>query len=203
MAYIPVPNTLGVELVFFNATTGQFAENTLYFVKATDWTVGESDDMAALLTDWWIDNLQALTAATWNLSLIRTTELESASGFAREYPVDQDGGAGSAALPGNVTVAISFRTAFRGRSFRGRNYFVGLTEAQVTNDTVVDTTVTALRTAYEVLADLGITLGAQHAVVSRYALGVPRVTGIATIVLSYLVNNTIDSQRRRLSTRGA
>lgn len=203
MPYIPVPDTLGVELVYFNDTTGQYAENTLYFLKIDGWLVEEAEAMLEDLELWWIENLQPYTAATWNLALMRATNLDSASGFSLDFPVDENGGAGSAALPGNVTVAISFRTAFRGRSFRGRNYFVGLTEAQVTNDTVVDATVIALRGAYEALPGVIIPHAANHVVVSRFTAGAARPTALTTLVLNYLVNNTIDSQRRRLATRGS
>jgi hypothetical protein len=44
---------------------------------------------------------------------------------------------------------------------------------------------------------------AVHVVVSRYHLGAPRVTGIATPVITYLAtDNNVDSQRRRLTGRG-
>jgi hypothetical protein len=45
---------------------------------------------------------------------------------------------------------------------------------------------------------------AVHVVVSRYHLSAPRVTGIATPIITYLVTNRdLDSMRRRLTGRGS
>jgi len=202
MAFVAVPNTVLVEMIHFNSTTVQYAENTLYFENSGGWDATSAGDLADALSDWWESTLGEQASPTWELSTIRVTDLSSATGFVVEHFPGLTATGASAALPGNVTVAISFRTESRGRSYRGRNYFIGLGEGSVTNDTVNSGIVTALVDAYEALAASVAALGAVHVVVSRVSGGVERETGVTTPVTAYRVDSTVDSQRRRLAGRG-
>lgn len=108
----------------------------------------------------------------------------------------------SSGMPGNVTICTSFRTAGRGRSARGRNYFIGLVESVVTGNAATTTLTTALVEAYEALL-LSPEPGFTWVVLSRFAEGAPRVTALAQTVTSVvLVDSNVDSQRRRLEGRG-
>jgi hypothetical protein len=107
-------------------------------------------------------------------------------------------------LPSNVTLAISFRTGFRGRSFRGRAYAVGLTEGQVTGDSVSDAVATAYREHWEAfIASVQTDFpGASLAIVSRCQDGAWLTTATVTPVETVLVDPTVDSMRKRLKGRG-
>jgi hypothetical protein len=115
-----------------------------------------------------------------------------------------------APLPNNVTLTVSFRTANRGRSFRGRNYVVGLGETQVAGNTVAPSVITAFDGIYSQLLASPVAAIATWVVVSRFSgvdpvtkEPIPRVTGIATPITSVtVVDNVVDSQRRRLPKRG-
>jgi hypothetical protein len=103
-------------------------------------------------------------------------------------------------LPANVTLAVSLRTPFAGRSFRGRTYWIGLSEGAVQGDFVQPGTAQGILAAVrELIEDVPQPLNAQLAVVSRYHNGQPRAVGIATPVTSaVLVDTRVDTQRRRL-----
>jgi len=121
--------------------------------------------------------------------------------------------AGSAAgfpLPNNDSYVITFNTAARGRSGRGRNYILGLTTSdQLTANTVTSGFRTGLLAYYTALKALASENGAEMVVVSRFS-GVdadgdpiPRAEGVARAITSFsTADTTLDSQRRRLPGRG-
>lgn len=103
-------------------------------------------------------------------------------------------------LPALTAACISFRTGFSGRSSRGRNYIAGLSTANMdTNENlIVQSTVDALVAAYEEIPTYLGASGWEHVVISRFSLGVPRVTGTFLPVTTYLfTDRRWDTQRRR------
>jgi hypothetical protein len=108
------------------------------------------------------------------------------------------------------TFVVSFRTDLRGRSFRGRNYVIGLTEDMVDGNSLEAGVSEPWRLAYAHLGTLVADIDWTWVVVSRFS-GVsgsppeptPRVAGVTTPITSVVVvDQFIDSQRRRLSGRG-
>jgi len=211
MPFVPVANTVEVELRFL--LDGQHIENTLYFEIGI---APDPSNMTTLLNNvesWWIDNVAPLCSASLSLVELVATDLTTATGpQVTVAPVGGDpGGLGQPALPNNVTLSVSFRTANRGRSFRGRNYFPVLSEGQVTDNTVTAGVVTAIQDAYAaILTDVNGGLPpVTWVVVSRFSGidsngdPIPRVAGISTPVTTVvIVDPIIDSQRRRLPGRG-
>ncbi len=111
------------------------------------------------------------------------------------------GQSASPSLPNNVTVATRFNTAFSGRSFRGRAYWIGLVEGDVVANTLNPDMVLAINNHWETLRILEPAAGEatyQLAIVSYISAGAPRPTPIATPVASVSTNNIIDTQRRRM-----
>ena len=210
MPFVPVPNTALVEVRLEQDL--QRVENTLWFLRETPWAVDALLALNNYITAWWIDTMSPLVSNTVSLREVACTDMASATGpqVTLPPPLPQDGQNTAPALPNNVTISVSFRTAQRGRSFRGRNYFIGLTEADVVANTVIGVQVTAIQDAYEELLTVGDTVtGVEWVAVSRFS-GVdadgdpiPRVTGISTPIISVtVVDPIIDSQRRRLPARG-
>jgi hypothetical protein len=211
MPFVPVVNTAEVELRYL--WDGQQVENTLYFENRDAIDLTGMLDLTNALESWWNDNLAPITSDTVTLKEIVVTDLTTATAPSLVTPalVDSVGTHSINSLPNNVSLCVSFRTAARGRSFRGRNYFVGLCEDQVTANTVAGATVTALQDAYNLLSGAG-TLAANWtwSVVSRFSgMGgtprrpTPRTTGVITPITSALVvDPIIDSMRRRLPGRG-
>lgn len=202
MAFIPVPDVAMVELVF--RQDGQVCENTLYFQGAASWDATNLTTLAEEVRDWWIAGPRLDTSDTVGLTSVKATSLasQSAPGVEVTDLLPADGTEVSPPLPNNVTQAVTFVTALRGRSYRGRNYRVGLTEAMVVANQVDVGYTTSWVGFYQTL-DTDVTVNsAQHVVVSRYENNVPRATGVATPVVSYKADRVIDSQRRRLPGRG-
>lgn len=202
MAFIPVPNVVLVEMVY--RQLDEVTENTLYFQGNANWTIEDMSDLAESMKAWWIDNLEFVVNQGVALTAVRVTDLSTqfSPGIEDVNGLPNSGLAPSPAMPNNVTVTTTFLTGLRGRSYRGRNYFIGLSEAQVVGNIVTAELQTAVLAAYNDLPTYAIANGAAHVVVSRYSAKQPRVTGVATLVTGYKMEPTIDSQRRRLPGRG-
>lgn len=209
MPFIPVANTALAELRF--TQNGQQVENTLWFENASDPDVTALQALDAALFDWWVANLQPIQSSNLQLREITVTSMTTASSATDTFvpPTAEFGASTANVVPGNVTMSISFRTALRGRSFRGRNYALGLTEDQIAGNQFV-TGLTALwQAAYDALIVAAATAGWTWVVVSRFSgvdgdgHPVPRSAGVTTPVTSVVVvDDNVDSQRRRLTGRG-
>lgn len=204
MTFQPVPQTVGVYVrgTLFN----QRVENTIYVSTADPTTPGDVADIAAAAGAWYRANIVPLLAQDYVYRETFAKDLSSASGAEvnNTTGVGTIGGQPFAAMPGNVTLAISFRTGLAGRSFRGRNYLPCLAEPQVTGNTVASATADAFVTGYNEL--LNVLVGSEYTwtVVSRFTSGVLRAVGISTPVVNAIVTNLfVDSMRRRLTGRGS
>lgn len=201
MQFIPIPNVMMAELLYSDNISN--FENVLYFKKDAGVLESDPHEVALFLKDWWTANLAPICAGTTYLRQIDVVDLSVEDSFFYSYaftPVN--GGALTPALPKNVTLAVKFSTNRSGRSYRGRNYAVGLTEGKVVGDTAESDYCEALRAAYEELIDAAFTAGYTWVVASRYQNKLPRAIGISTEVENVSVEATIDSQRRRLKGRG-
>jgi len=209
MPFVPVPATALAELIY--VTPGGQAINTLWFTNPIAWVATELERLGDMLVSWHTDNIQNLQPATISLNSIRVTSQVTSTSPAIEYVagLPNVGTAGGTLLPSNVTAAVSFLTQYRGRNNRGRNYIVGLREGDVDNDTIQTGTVDAWRDAYQNLIAAATVEDFEWVVASRYdgvdANGkpIPRVSGQTTPVTGVKMDNTIDSQRRRLLNRGS
>lgn len=205
MAFIPVLNVAQASVRY--TVSGQLCENTLYFLYTT--TPGSEDliDLATYLKGWRATFLKPIQGAHCLLREVYCTSLVSATsptGAWVENPPDAGTYSGTP-LPNNVTVAVSFRTEGRGKSSRGRNYALGLTETALSStlgQSVQAAYAEDLLAAYEELINNPPT-DWNWVIVSRYTEGAPRASGLYIPVTSViLADSTIDSQRRRLPGRG-
>jgi hypothetical protein len=103
------------------------------------------------------------------------------------------GGEASNLLPNNVSAIASLRTDRRGRSFRGRAYWPGYTEASSVNNTFNATSQANLQAFYDEILG-GIPIGLP--VLSPCILSIKNA--IATVITSVTVEGTWATQRRRL-----
>jgi hypothetical protein len=210
MPFIPVPN--GVLVEFRMTSLAQQVENTLWFITGADPTVVTMTNLGNALETWWATEYSPLVSSGVSLREIALTSMDSITG-PQVTIVPSPALAGlnlGAQMPNNISLTVSFRTALRGRSFRGRNYVVGFVEAQIAGNEVNGVDAQNWADAYNAIP--GAIAGTTYAwvVASRFsgtdANGdpIPRVTGIATPVTTALVVDTVvDSQRRRLPGRGA
>lgn len=202
MPFVPIPETAQITMVYTGPNQNRMV-NVYHFSRPTlGWDPDALGDLAEAMLQW-----ERNTA-----SGLRSNEIVCIGAEARDLSVQDSfvvsvaaippiqGGGSTSVLPANVTLAVSFRTPFAGRSFRGRTYWIGLTEGSVSGDfvnpTIAQNILSAIRALIE---DVPQPLNAQLVVVSRYSNGVPRATGIATPVTSaVLVDTRVDTQRRRL-----
>ena len=203
MAFVPFNNVIKLEAIFTLA--GQRVQNVHNYLVDETPNVDTCQALMGSYLDWYNGSLAPLQPPACQLVLMRATimEEENSPGVENAAFSTANGIHNSEPLPNSVTAAIRWVTGFRGRSYRGRTYHIGLTEDQVQGNTITSETVTALQVAYGELMSLPVDVGpAVMCICSRVSHGVERTVGVATPVLNVVVDNVVDSQRRRLPGRG-
>lgn len=202
MAFIPVPGVVEVTPVF--RQDSQEAVNVLHVRPVGAITPAAMTAIASIYAVWWIAAIKPIAAPNLSLQEVRCRNLttESAGGVSYTTGLPSAGTVGSGALPNAVTLAVKWSTGLVGRSFRGRTYHLGLSEIQVTDNTVEPVALAALLNAYDELREEYAAQDYPMVVVSRFTNNAPRVTGIATPITTVTINNIVDVQRRRLPGRG-
>lgn len=203
MGFVPFENTIKLEPVF--NWNGQTVENVHYFIVDETPSVDTATDLANAYITWYASNLMAWQPATCQLMKVKATimETESSPGVEIVPSGTYDGNNVSPGLPNNVTAAVRWVTALRGRSYRGRSFHIGLCESQVDDSYLTSITTNGLKEAYDELISLTVDVGpAILGVASRVHNGQERSQGVITPVINCVVENTVDSQRRRLPGRG-
>lgn len=181
-------------------------ENVLNFQFTSGPDADQLSQLGADLRNWFHSTLRPQMSSDVSLQQIVLTDLTTDSGaqIVDSTDLPQAGSAAFNVMPSNVTVAISFRTALRGRSNRGRAYWIGMVDENVVGDSINSGFQAALIAAWgELLGTPFITNGETLVIVSRCHARAWRTTAQVTPVQSILVDPTIDSQRRRLAGRGA
>jgi len=206
MAFIPVPDTVAIDVIY--DWDGQIVENTLYYTKISP-TDTEITDQVDLVTGYIRDTIMPLLTEVISLVRVVGTLLTALDAFT--YTATGGLPVAGAILqttaksfPGNVSLAISFRTSEAGRSGRGRNFVAGLVDLRDGNSLLDDVYAGQVVTAWQGLRTLGSDAGWGQVVVSRFHAHAARTTGVVFPITSTLmVDRTIDSQRRRLPGRGS
>lgn len=210
MPFIPVPNTALAEIRML--VDSQKVENTLYFLYDLPPNAADLNSLGEALVNWWVTNMAPLTPETTILREVVCTDISSESGpqVTNTPAADGFGTMATETLPSNCSFTISLRTALRGRSFRGRNYVVGLGISQVVGNNLVSGYADAFVDAYTLLIGIAEALSSTWVVASRFSgvdpdtkKPIPRIAGVTTPITTVLyVDLVIDSQRRRLPGRG-
>jgi len=204
MAFQPVAATCLAELVF--EMDGQTIENTLYFRRANSYTVTDLNAVGDALINWWNTNMKPIISIECSLVRVVVTALHDQAGpqVVRVGALPSAGGVAGDAVPNNCALCVSLRTALIGRSFRGRNYVAGLAESNTNGSYVLTANAEAIRTAYGLIQAAVGGAGNTWVVVSRVVNGVVQLPSALTNAVTsvVLVDEVIDSQRRRLPKRG-
>ena len=206
MALPDVPGTVQVELI--QGLDGETIENIIYFNKAGAWTVPDMEALAGDVVNFWNILLGPNLSASISLVEVFLTDLTTPTGAAVSYTTGLPvaGGVADEPMSNNVAPCISFRTALRGRSFRGRNYIGGIPIGLVSNSRMTGPWMTAVVAAYMGLLTVASGNACEWVVVSRFSgvdpltgNPIPRAVGISTPILSAsFTDNVVDSQRKRL-----
>lgn len=184
----------------------QGVENTLYFFSTTPITEARLYSLAAGVGLLWQTNMMPLMSSQVILNEVNAIQLVPVPAPTAAWSPSTliVGGDNGAAMPNNVTTTITFRTGLSGRSYRGRNYWIGITEPNVVNNTVNNGLILNILAAYALMIGPGeVDSDWTWSVYSRYVNNAPRETGLSQDVTSVgSFDNTVDSQRRRLPGRG-
>lgn len=186
---------------------GQQTINDLWFVGPdANPTVPNMISLSELLVDWWIGHIQGSVSESFTLAKVRVVDMSQANGpIVEEFTVGGAGGVSGESVPNNVDPVITFRSTVGGRSGHGRNYIPGTPNAEVTGNTLSDTFISAMVTAYQ-----GLMPGFSNdptpfvwSVVSYFSAGAVRPVPLSFPMASVgFTDNIVDSQRRRLPGRG-
>ena len=200
--FIPLTNTVRVAV---NATlVSQKIASIFHVYKSTAWSEGDMTTLANLFKDWVEDDLIPLQPTDYVFTSIvvvdQTTENSPGLEILPASPVAGDGGQTS--LPGNVTFTVKWLTQYRGRSYRGRTYHPGVRLGLVIGNALSSAAISAYTVVYGNLKTDIETAGYSLVVASRYADNAPRTTGVTTEITGLVIEGNLDSQRRRLNTRG-
>jgi hypothetical protein len=210
MPFVPVENTALVEtrMLYDN----QKVENTLWVLNDTAWDGASLVELATEVKSWWDASYAGLVTTGVTLREVVCTDMTTDTGAVGSVSgAGSVGTVGGTKMPSNVSLAVSFRTASRGRSFRGRNYLVGLSNSQIEQpNTAASDYIEAVIAAYNDFMSAIDTAGWTWVVASRFSgvdpdtkQPIPREAGVTTPIVTVVVTDTaIDSQRRRLPGRG-
>lgn len=204
MPFVPATNVVSAQMVY--TQQGQFVENVYHVQFPAAPTPSTMNTVAAAFVSWF--NVTQKTTVNVNVNLVKVlmTDLSSVNAGGVEYTTGLPiaGASAGTESPMNVTVAIKFLTGFRGRSYRGRIYHVGLVEGSYSGSTLGAGSLTTLKTTYDTLRTniAGLAGGYGLVVLSRRENKNWRINAVATLITAVDVDATLDSQRRRLPGRG-
>lgn len=203
MPFVPMDHTVQAELVYM--WNGQVCQNVLQFRSSTGLTTPIMEQLGTYLVTWYDAQMKSLHNITCQLTSIRltdmTTEFSPGLDFTTGLPIV--GTLAGESLPNNVSISMSKRTLFRGRSYRGRIYQVGMGETMTNGNSVLAGTLTSLITKWKLLMAFPTAGTAWEMVVaSKYEGGNERTEALLTPVINISSDGIIDSQRRRLPGRG-
>lgn len=198
--FVPFIDTAKVCIDFTLA--GRPASICLHFHKSS----ATDQDYEDLATDV-ANSIDATFVAdfTNDLSFNEVTVYDQTSETSPKYVstsgLPQVGGAAADTIPSQNAWVCTYETNRRGRSFRGRSYMPGLTDAQVVDSLILGATLTNFLSKWEtVLINIEVASGWTFVVASRQENGVPRTLGVTTPVEVLVARNIVRNQRRRTKT---
>jgi hypothetical protein len=204
MAFIPIIDVIKLVPEYL-LPNNQIAVNTLYVGGQQEVSLGLISSVIDVYAEWAAE--LALPLMSNQVALVRCTAtdmtVENGQQVVEDFDPPVTGGQASPMQPAQVTFCTSFRTGYSGRNKRGRAYWIGLNEAQVTGSFVNSVNASAIRSAW---AGFGLAMAdnsTPHVVVSRTLL---TMGGTATYndVTSYVnVTERVATQRRRLPGAGS
>ena len=196
------PNVCKVALVFARDTRTFI--NTFHVENSVEWDFSAMQVLATDFRDWFDTYYEACISDEVSLTQVQVRKYDPTAPLAYDLPVSPPiaGTRPGECLPGNVTCTMSWRTGLAGRRFRGRVYVPGISEADVSVfDEVSSTVINLLATAGVQLLTSALTAGALG--VFHAPKEVPSAfDNTITQIVSVVLEDIVDSQRRRLPGRG-
>jgi len=199
MAFVPAPNIIMVEMRATNA--GQKIENRVMINNQATVDAAALQAAAIACWDWWELTYAPLLPDEVNLREVVATDLSAVDGGQYTYAPDTTttGEITGNVQPNEVSLCVSLRSDARGRSARGRFFFLAISQnsmqdANNVSDAFASSAAAALNTLISTLApDTPLTI------VSYRTNNAPRPGGPVyyEVVNAVVVDTVVDSQRRR------
>lgn len=196
--YIPADKVAQVDLIY--DCNGEICENVYNVLGTAEWTGTLLASLITAVVGWETTSGSTLRTSGCGAVKIVATDLSSQTGPSIIRSITPTiNGINTGTMPNNVTVAIKLGTDQRGRSFRGRTYWIGLWPTAVFAQQINASVAGQLLTSIGLLqAAVGTVNGGKLAVVSRRTGNNPRVAALVTPVTTFSIDPNLDSQRRRL-----
>lgn len=200
-----VYNPTVAEIKMVGTMDGQTVTNRLYFDSPAEWTEEHLLELAAVVASWFGVDLAPLVSLNYVLNQLVATSMAAINSpqviVTDGLPLPGTDTHGAA--PNNCALSVSLKTGSRGKSGRGRFYLGGIPANQITASRVAGTYRTAVAAKFNELRLAVLAANARMVVYSTVTGGAPRPTGIAFPVQACeIVDDVLDSQRRRLPGRG-
>jgi len=198
MPFVPAPNIVMVELI--GLKDGQVIENRFHVNVLGEPTAGNLSTLNAAVQAWinaeYVDRLPDEVQITE----CRLTSLHEQNAIQLSSPMNVTGSGVNGAMPNEVTLCVSLRTGFIGRSARGRFYLLGLPKDAVETENRVSAGYRAsVAASVQALISTIQAAGFVMVIVSYITNNAPRPGGPVYFVVSSAVvtDDIVDSQRRR------
>jgi hypothetical protein len=196
---MPIPNNpLVCKVAFLYSRDTRTFVNVFHVADSTGWDLTKMNNLAIDMHAWWSNQYKVYMPAGISLKQIQVRLLDPSNPLSVDYTtgLPESGSFASAMESANVTETISWRSGLAGRKYRGRTFVPGIAEAQVNQD---DTSASGFVTALGIIAD-----GLFNHVISgtRFPVIFHIASNLFTRITSYVIENILDSQRRRLPGRG-
>lgn len=198
--------TGGAQAAIVGSVGSQEVINTFNFTHAAGWGQAELDALTAAIDGWVNTSWRPLMAQDYHYVRTEARDLRGPVGFASVNTSHAGVGAiASNSAPNNVSLSIKRRSAFIGRSARGRIYLPPPPLTKVASDLLLDATwVNLVVTALNGIESAVGAVDWGEVIVSRTGSGTsPTLAVVYTLVEYVVVNYAIDSMRRRLLGRGS
>lgn len=202
MPFLPfIPFLDCAEVVYRFTQQSKLFFLTLGFQFNTAVTLTDLQTLETAADTWWTNFLAGQISTNCALNDIKVTGLTTATdpAFATPPATQAAGTLTGTVLDAASAMVVTFNTAKRGRSYRGRNYVAGRITADLqTISTWTSGRVAAVQNAYINIPSTFGPVNWSHVILSRQENSVRRTVGVATPVVSYTTKTQIGSQRGRL-----
>lgn len=188
-----------------------FARDTRTFINTFhveqplgEWDLSQMVVLAQDFRDWWDTFYKLGVSDHVALTQVQVRKYSPTAPLAYDLPVSPPiaGTRPGVCSPGNVTNTISWRTGLAGRRFRGRVYNPGISEGDTSAlDELGSVVVNLLSTAALQLIGGALTTGEIGVFHAPKDVPSPHDNTI-TEIISVVLEDILDSQRRRLPGRG-
>jgi hypothetical protein len=204
MAFIATPNAVRATLL--GKVDSQDAFMTLWFLGSSPAGISDLTTLGDFIIDWAASELIPLLSNGYTLDAVNCVAQDT--NFAPSVTVSTGlplaGSVNSPTQAPQVAGVVTFRTANRGRTSRGRNYIPGIPESGLSSPGNMSVgTIAAIKAAYGLLNGYVSPAGYVHVVVSHYHNNEARSVGFPQAVLTYTMDQPLDTQRRRSVGRGS